>query len=72
VVIRQSDDTNNFKARTDPNDADTEHVPIEPDVEYVINANPGSAMAIAFDADVTVVYLQAVAGTGPVVVSYIR
>lgn len=72
VVIRQGDGTNNIKARTDANDSGTEHVAIQPGVEYIINANPGSAMAVAFAPGVTVVYLQAAAGTGPAVCSFIR
>jgi hypothetical protein len=70
VYIKQSDATNNFKVASDSAGVNV-GVPVEPSDHHYMEAATGS-FAPCFSAGSTVCYVQAVGGTGPLVVESIR
>lgn len=78
VQFRTADPANDLKVRTTPTDADTEET-IPAGVYYLINVASSESMWVhnqtrshhLWKAGDTICYLQAVAGTGPVVAGFI-
>lgn len=71
IVITQTDGTNNILMRSDSSSSSSQ-LTILAQEEKVIQASPGSAMAVAFEGGRAACYLQVAAGTGPAVIEYIR
>jgi len=70
VRVTLGSDPNNLRIRTDAADSTTEKL-IAAGFELTVAANPGAAI-IPFQAGVTLFWMQALAGTGPAIVEFVR
>jgi len=70
VRITLGSDPSNLRIRTDSADAATEKI-IAAGFELTVASNPGAA-SIPFQAGVTLFWMQALSGTGPAIVEFVR